>query len=125
MSGNAFMMISTVEKITNILKALGDPNRLRIVMAIGKGSCSVTDIINDTGLSQTLVSFHLKALRNAVIAKTERRGPFIYYSLSDPGLMDILHDLSFIVDFLELRTRGEIRIQPPAKDGKAKAVMDR
>ncbi len=96
-------MTSNVEKIANILKVLGDPNRLSIVMAIGKGSCSVTEIINDTGLSQTLVSFHLRALRNAVIAKTKRDGPFIYYSLSDPGLMDILDDLSRIADFLEFK----------------------
>jgi ArsR family transcriptional regulator len=94
---------SDIEKIANILKVLGDPNRLSIVMAIGKGSRSVTEIITDTGLSQTLVSFHLKALRNAAIAKTERGGPFIYYSLSDPGLMDILDDLTRTADFLELK----------------------
>ncbi len=96
--------LSYIGKIANILKALGDPNRLSIVMAIGKGSRSVTEIINDTGLSQTLVSFHLKALRNAIIAKTERNGPFIYYSLSDPGLVDILDDLSRTADFLKLKT---------------------
>ncbi len=94
---------SDIEKIANILKVLGDPNRLSIVMAIGKDSRSVTEIINDTGLSQTLVSFHLKVLRNAVIAKTERNGPFIYYGLTDPGLMDILDDLSRTADYLKLK----------------------
>jgi hypothetical protein len=38
-----------------------------------------------------------------MIAKTDRIGPFIYYRLSDPGLMDVLDDLSPIVCFLELK----------------------
>jgi len=76
------------------LKSLGELNRLRIVMAIGNASLSVTEIIQATELPQTLVSFHLKTLRNAEIVTTERNGPFIYYSLSSPNLIDILKDLS-------------------------------
>ncbi len=94
-------MISPVEKLSKILKALGDQNRLNIVMSIGKDSRSVTEIINVTGLSQTLVSFHLKALRTTSIVKTERDGPFIFYSLADKTLVDILDDLSDIADSLE------------------------
>jgi DNA-binding transcriptional ArsR family regulator len=63
-------------------------------MAIGKSSISVSEIIHATELPQTLVSFHLKALRNADVVKTKRNGPFIYYSLSSPNLIDILDDLS-------------------------------
>ncbi len=91
-------MMTPVEKLAKVLKILGDPNRLNIVMSIGKDSRSVTEIINVTGLSQTLVSFHLKALRTATIVKTERNGPFIFYNLSDKTLVDILDELSDIVD---------------------------
>ena len=63
-------------------------------MAIGKSLISVSEIIHATELPQTLVSFHLKTLRNAGIVKTKRDGPFIYYSLSSPDLIDILNDLS-------------------------------
>lgn len=95
------MMKEEVEKLARIFKVLGDPNRLSLVLSIGKNSRSVTEIINTTGLSQTLVSFHLKALRTAAIVKTERDGPFIYYSLSDKTLVDILDDLSQTADSLE------------------------
>ncbi len=98
-------MITPVEKLSKILKVLGDPNRLNIVMSIGKDSRSVTEIINVTGLSQTLVSFHLKALRTASIVKTERDGPFIFYSLADKTLVDILDDLSDIADSVESASR--------------------
>jgi len=83
-----------MEKLVKILKSLADLNRLRIVRAIGKGSLSVSEIIQSTDLAQTLVSFHLKTLRNAGVVRTKRDGPFIYYSLSSPNLIDILDDLS-------------------------------
>jgi DNA-binding transcriptional ArsR family regulator len=83
-----------IENLVKILKSLADFNRLRIVMAIGNGSLSVSEIIHATDLPQTLVSFHLKALRNAAVVTTKRNGPFIYYSLSSPRLIDILGDLS-------------------------------
>lgn len=94
-------MMTPVEKLAKILKVLGDPNRLNIVMSIGRDSRSVTEIINVTGLSQTLVSFHLKALRNASIVRTERNGPFIFYSLADNAIVDILDDLSDKAESLE------------------------
>lgn len=86
------------EKLACFLKVLGDTNRLGIVLSIGKESRSVTEIINATGLSQTLVSFHLRSMREAEIVKTERTGPFIYYSLSDPSLLEVLSELSRMVN---------------------------
>jgi ArsR family transcriptional regulator len=82
------------ENLVKILKSLAEFNRLRIVMAIGKSSLSVSEIIHATDLPQTLVSFHLKTLRNAEVVRTKRNGPFIFYSLSSPRLIDILDDLS-------------------------------
>ena len=105
-------MSAEVEKLAKTLKVLGDSNRLGIVMSIGKDSRSVTEIINSTGLSQTLVSFHLRTLRNAEIVKTRREGPFIYYSLSEPTLIDILHDLSLTVNSTELITEQILGSMP-------------
>lgn len=87
-------MVNGTEKLAKTFKALGDTNRLGIVLCIGKEALSVTEIINATGLSQTLVSFHLRALRDSEIVTTKRDGPFIYYSLSEPALLDILIGLS-------------------------------
>ncbi len=95
-------MATKTEKLAKIFKMLGDPNRLNIVLSIGGDTHSVTEIINATGLSQTLVSFHLKALRKASIVRTERNGPFIYYSLTESSLLDILDDLARTASSLEL-----------------------
>jgi DNA-binding transcriptional ArsR family regulator len=86
--------VNRTERLARFLKVLGDMNRLGIAMSIGTESRSVTEIINATGLSQTLVSFHLRIMREANVVRTERNGPFIHYSLSDPSLLEVLSELS-------------------------------
>lgn len=71
-------------------KILGDDNRLRILQALGDGERSVTEILERTALPQTLASFHLRILREAGVLATERRGPFVYYRLADPSLLNLL-----------------------------------
>jgi len=79
-----------IERLAKFLKIISDCNRLKIIWVIGTGEQSVSEIINQTGLAQTLVSFHLKVLRESEVVKTERKGAFIYYSLMNPNLVDIL-----------------------------------
>ncbi len=90
--------VSNTERLARILKVLGDANRLGIVLSIGSESRSVTEIVRASGLSQTLVSFHLRIMREADVVRTERHGPFIYYSLSDPLLLEVLSGLFRMVN---------------------------
>lgn len=55
-------------------KALADVNRLRIVRRLAAGQATVTDLIDHVGLSQPLVSWHVRRLRNAGIVATRRIG---------------------------------------------------
>jgi ArsR family transcriptional regulator len=55
-------------------KALADINRLRIVRRLAGGSASVTDLIEEVGLSQPLVSWHVGRLRAAGLVGTRRNG---------------------------------------------------
>jgi DNA-binding transcriptional ArsR family regulator len=76
-----------------LAKSLGDENRLRILLSLKNGQKSVSHIVEELQLSQPLVSHHLKELRRALLVKVERRGPFIYYEMAHPGIMDILKAL--------------------------------
>jgi len=84
---------ATIEILSRLFKLLNDPNRLRIIFTIEKKSKSVSEIMEMTGLSQTLVSFHLRPLRESGILSTERKGAFIYYSVTEPNLIDLLASL--------------------------------
>jgi ArsR family transcriptional regulator len=55
-------------------KALADVNRLRIVRRLAHGEASVAELIAHVGLSQPLVSHHLKRLRVAGLVETRRVG---------------------------------------------------
>jgi ArsR family transcriptional regulator len=83
----------TIELLSRLFKLLNDPNRLKVIFALGKESKPVSEIIRETQLSQTLVSFHLRPLRESGILSTERKGAFIYYSLTEPALIDLLTSL--------------------------------
>ncbi len=88
-----------MKKIAQFIKTIGDANRLAIIHAIGRSSPSVTEIIEGTELSQTLVSFHLRVMREKGIVTTRRDGPFIYYSLANSELYDLIGELSRVAGF--------------------------
>ena len=108
-----------MKKLHQFIKILGDANRLSIIHDIGYASRSVSEIIDATGLSQTLVSFHLRALRDAGVVTTRRDGPFIYYSLADLKLIDILVDLAQLAG-REKDFSGDKLISIPPKTMSAK-----
>ncbi len=73
------------------LKLIGDSSRLKILSGIATGEKTVSEIIAATGLAQTLVSFHLKLLRErGIVDSTRKGGPFVYYRLRDPSLVNLL-----------------------------------
>jgi ArsR family transcriptional regulator len=57
-----------------IHKTLADVNRLRIVRRLAQGEATVTELIDQIGLSQPLVSWHLGKLRLAGLVETRRAG---------------------------------------------------
>lgn len=85
---------SSVKRLAQVFKLLGEPNRVRILCSLGIDCRPVSDVIRATGLEQTNVSFHLRALREAGLVRPERRGPFIYYCLHDPELLNIVASLN-------------------------------
>lgn len=76
-----------------LAKSLADENRLRILLCLGQDKKSVSQIVEALNLSQPLISHHLKELRRSLLVTVERRGPFVYYELSDPRIVDILMSL--------------------------------
>lgn len=74
------------------LKALSDPKRLAIAMALCEGGLSAGQISKITGESPSMVSYSLKALREANIVWSSREGKEIYYRLTDRDVVkDIVH----------------------------------
>ena len=79
------------EQLAQVLKALADPARLRLVslVAAHDGEACVCDLTAPVGLSQPTVSHHLKVLVEAGILTREQRGRWAYFRLV-PGALDAL-----------------------------------
>jgi ArsR family transcriptional regulator, zinc-responsive transcriptional repressor len=73
-----------------VAKCLADENRLRILLCVNHAKKSVTGIVEELGLSQPLVSHHLKELRRSLLVKVERSGLFVYYEIADARIIPIL-----------------------------------
>lgn len=98
-------MNESLSKVAFLAKSLGDENRLRILLCLNNGKRSVSQIVEELNLSQPLISHHLKELRRSLLVTVERRGPFIYYEMSDPRVINILKDLEGLAtDLLTGRT---------------------
>ena len=75
-------------------RLMADENRLRILFALEGGQKSVSRVIEVTELSQTLVSYHLRTLREQGLVRTERKGPFVLYSLMNESVLAWVSDSS-------------------------------
>ena len=69
-----------------ILKVLADETRLAVVEQLLGGPRTVSEMNDVLGVEPTLLSHHLKALREAQIVTTERVGRYVSYSLA-PSLL--------------------------------------
>ncbi len=94
-----------LQSVAFLAKCLSDENRLKILLSISRGKKAVGSIVEELGLSQPLVSHHLKELKRSLLVKIERSGPFIYYELADPAILSAIRSLSAIArDLLAART---------------------
>ena len=77
--------------LAQIYKVLGDPTRLKIVMALNGGEMCVCDLSAYLGLSESAVSHQLRRLKDLSLVKHRRDGQILYYSLDDKHVADLLN----------------------------------
>jgi DNA-binding transcriptional ArsR family regulator len=80
------------EAAGELLRALASPLRIAIVTELGSGQRCVHELVDALGVSQPLVSQHLKVLRAAGVVRGERRGREIGYTLADEHVAHIVAD---------------------------------
>lgn len=82
--------------VAKLLRALGDPTRLRIIEILLDGPRFQKQIIADVGLSQGQVSAHLACLTWCGFVEAERQGRRVEYTIGDPRvvrIVDLAHAL--------------------------------
>ncbi len=73
-----------------LFRGFSDASRLSILEALRPAPRCVGEIVEATGLGQSNVSNHLACLLDCGLVAREQRGRFVYYSLSDPRVSELL-----------------------------------
>ena len=80
-----------INGIAEIFKALSDPSRLKIVLALLKQEHCVCDIAVICNQTESAISHQLRILRNLRIVKNRREGKIVYYTLDDDHVISLIN----------------------------------
>lgn len=80
------------EKLAAPLQAIASPQRIAILLAIGKGEACVCHLETALGWRQAYISQHLMALRKADILQDRREGRYVYYRIKTASYLDLILD---------------------------------
>lgn len=72
-----------MEHLADYFKVFSEPNRLAVLEALRDGPNNVTAVVEKTGLSQALVSKHLKLLTIAGVVERRPEGSLVFYEVID------------------------------------------
>lgn len=83
-----------IMEMANLLRLLGEPSRLRILLACLAAPAAVGELAARVGMPRALVSHHLRLLRAHRLLRTEKSGKQVIYSPQDDRVRCILVDLA-------------------------------
>lgn len=81
---------AAVVALAETFKVLGDPTRLRIAHALSREELCVCDLALTVGVSQSVASHSLRALREMRLVRYRREGKIAYYTLDDDHIGALL-----------------------------------
>lgn len=84
---------TTADALDRRFQALSDPKRRRILALLGDGERCVCELVDEMEVSQSLLSFHLKALKEADLVRDRRDGRWVHYRVRPRALADLREHL--------------------------------
>lgn len=89
-AARALAPASAVVALAETFKLLGDPTRLKIVLALSREELCVCDLARLLGASQSAVSHSLRLLRQMQLVRFRKVGKCAYYTLDDEHIERLL-----------------------------------
>ncbi len=86
--------MSKIDNTVEMIKAIADKNRMRIVMMLSERPLCVCEIDSVLGIALSTISSHLKQMRSAGVIESEKEGRWVVYRPSDdPLVSSIISDI--------------------------------
>lgn len=99
------------DELASVLKALADPNRLRIFDLLMRGDSCNCELHERLGLAPNLLSHHLGVLRKAGLVHDRRDrvdGRWIYYAVDETAVRRYRAWVSYLLDPARTAVRPEL-----------------
>ncbi len=93
------------DRLAELFRIMGDRSRLSVLVCVSERSRNVSEIVRELGMKQSLVSHHLKVLRQYGLVTAKRNSPFVLYSAGEAKLEQLI---SLAVEIAE-QTRSETK----------------
>jgi len=78
-------MLDDMDRLVSMLRAAGDPTRLRLLLLLRQAELTVSELIEIVGQSQPRVSRHLKLLGEAGLVERFKEGSWVFCRAADRG----------------------------------------
>ncbi|MFC6445897.1 ArsR/SmtB family transcription factor [Shinella zoogloeoides] len=118
-----------LDDIVEILKAAGEPTRLRLLALLSHGDLTVTDLTDILGQSQPRISRHLKLLAEAALVDRYQEGAWAFFRLSQGGVaVSLARRLLEAIDPADAvfaRDDERLRVLKKIRSDKAQAYFSR
>ena len=107
------------DAVAAYFSVLSEPTRLKIMHAVCNGERSVSEIVADTGWTQTNVSRHLGLMHRHGVLTRRREGTQVFYRVADPTMVDLCRSvcnrIAGTIDERKPLKRQFLKLLPPAK----------
>ena len=102
-----------VELIARRFRAIGEPQRIRLLDCLRGGEATVNELAERTGASQQNVSKHLTLLADVGILGRRKDGNRVYYRIVDDGVLGLCEQVCGSIES-QLRTLAALVDGPPS-----------
>ena len=96
------------EIVSRRFRALADATRLRIIDRLRDGEECVCNLTGPLGTRQSLLSFHLRTLKEAGLVSDRKEGRWVYYTLN----LDVLDEMMQALEVLKKPRKGLRFVSP-------------
>jgi len=83
-----------ITELSETFKVLGDPTRLKIVLALATEELCVCDLVALIDVSISAISHQLRLLRSMRLVSYRKQGKMVYYKLDDEHVENLIKEAS-------------------------------
>ena len=85
------------DQVSSYMALFAEPTRLRIMHALCDKECSVNEVVQAIGATQTNVSRQLSMMHKSRVLSRRKEGTAVYYTVCDPKAVELCRSVSITI----------------------------